>query len=87
MIRERALKAAVVLVGLLFLAGLYPLLRLHLEPCEQMLGIVYATLGVFLLLTFRNPAANRSLIAFTASSPGSRSAHGAAGISECDSAR
>ncbi len=74
MIRERALKAAVVLVGLLFLAGLYPLLRLHLEPCEQMLGIVYATLGVFLLLTFRNPAANRSLIAFTA---WSSLAHGA----------
>jgi hypothetical protein len=27
---------------------------------------VYATLGVFLLLAARNPAANRSLIAFTA---------------------
>ena len=31
-----------------------------------MLGGVYATLGIFLLLALRNPSANRSLIAFTA---------------------
>jgi hypothetical protein len=66
MIRVRALKVVLVLVGLLFLAGVYALLRFHLEPCDQMLGVVYATLGVFLLLAFRNPAAHRSLIAFTA---------------------
>jgi hypothetical protein len=66
MIRERALKVALVLVGLLFVAGVYPLLRMQTNPGEQMLGIVYVTLGVFLLLAFRNPSANRSLIAFTA---------------------
>lgn len=66
MIRERALKAVLVVVGLLFLAGLYPIVRMQLEPCDQMLGIVYATLGLFLLLAFRNPSAHRSLIAFTA---------------------
>jgi hypothetical protein len=66
MIRERALKVVLVIVGLLFLAGLYPLLRMQLEPCEQMLGGVYATLGLFLLLALRNPSANRSLMAFTA---------------------
>jgi hypothetical protein len=66
MIRERALKIVLALVGLLFLAGLYPLLRLQMEPSEQMLGGVYATLGPFLLLAVRNPSANRSLIAFTA---------------------
>ena len=66
MIRERALTVVLVIVGLLFLAGVYPLLRLHLEPCEAMLGGVYATLGLFLLLALRNPSANRSLIAFTA---------------------
>jgi hypothetical protein len=66
MIRERALKIVLVIVGLLFLAGLYPLLRFQLEPCEQMLGAVYATLGLFLVLASRNPSANRSLIAFTA---------------------
>src|SRR5260370_17735392 len=66
MIRERALKGVLVLVGLLFVAGVYPLWRLQLDPSEQMLGGVYATLGIFLLLALRNPSANRSLIAFTA---------------------
>src|SRR5580700_896524 len=64
--RERALKIVLVVVGLLFLAGVYPLWRLQLDPSEQMLGVVYATLGMFLLLASRNPSANRSLIAFTA---------------------
>ena len=66
MIRERALKVVLILVGLLFLAGVYPLWRLQLDPSEQMLGAVYATLGLFLLVALRNPSANRSLIAFTA---------------------
>jgi hypothetical protein len=68
MIRDRALRIVLVLVGLLFLAGIYPLTQLNqpeLAP-EQMLGSVYATLGLFLLLASRNPSANRSLIAFTA---------------------
>jgi hypothetical protein len=64
--RERALRVVLVIVGLLFLAGLYPLWRMQLGPAEQMLGIVYATLGFFLLLASRNTSANRSLIAFTA---------------------
>jgi hypothetical protein len=67
MIRERALKVLLVLVGLLFLVAAYPLTQVSQpEVGEQMLGGVYATLGVFLLLAFRNPSANRSLIAFTA---------------------
>ena len=66
MIRERALKVVLVVVGLLFLAGLYPLLRLQMDPSEQMLGSVYVTLGLFLLLASPNPLASRSLIAFTA---------------------
>jgi hypothetical protein len=60
--RERVLKIVLVLVGLLFLAGVYPLWRLQLDPSEQ----IYAALGVFLLLALRNLSANRSLIAFTA---------------------
>jgi hypothetical protein len=36
------------------------------DPSEQMLGGVYATLGVFLLLALRSLSGNRSLIAFTA---------------------
>ena len=67
MIRERALKVALVLLGLLFLAGVYPLVAmLRQEPALAMMMSLYATLGVFLLLASRNPSANRSLIAFTA---------------------
>ncbi|HXY24547.1 MAG TPA: DUF6632 domain-containing protein [Candidatus Acidoferrum sp.] len=73
MIRERALKVVLVLVGLLFLAGVFPLLPLFRgvmppnQPAfDQMLGSVLATLGFFLLLAVRNPPAHRSLIAFAA---------------------
>jgi hypothetical protein len=66
MIRERVLKFVLVVVGLLFLAAVYPLVQLHLDPALHMMLSVYATLGVFLLLASRNPSANRSLIAFTA---------------------
>jgi hypothetical protein len=36
------------------------------EPALAMMLSVYVTLGIFLLLAARNPAASRSLIAFTA---------------------
>ena len=74
--RENALKIVLVLVGLIFLFGVYPLM-MYFWPSgwrwqpnqpeyEQMILGVYATLGLFLLLASRNPSANRSLIAFTA---------------------
>ena len=66
MIRERALKAVLVLVGLLFSAAVYPLVSMHLEEALRMMLSVYATLGIFLLLASRDPSANRSLIAFAA---------------------
>ncbi len=67
MIRERALKAVLVLVGLLFLAAVYPLtMFLSREPALAMMLSLYVALGIFLLLAVRNPSANRSLIAFTA---------------------
>src|SRR5713226_4752292 len=63
---ERALKVVLVVVGLLFVAAVYPLLMVvRQEPALAMMLSVYATLGVFLLLAARNPSANRSLIAFT----------------------
>jgi hypothetical protein len=65
--RERALKIVLVLVGLLFAALVYPMLVfVKLESALAMMMCLYATLGVFLLLAARNPAAHRSLIAFTA---------------------
>jgi len=67
MIRERALKVVLVLVGLLFSAGVYPLMMfVRQEPALAMMLSLYVTLGIFLLLAARNPSANRSLIAFTA---------------------
>jgi hypothetical protein len=65
--RERALRVVLVLVGLLFLALIYPLtMFFSSEAALAMMLSLYVTLGVFLLIAARNPSANRSLIAFTA---------------------
>jgi hypothetical protein len=72
MIRERALKVLLVLVGLLFTAGIYPaaMALLHPSPSndpgDTMMLSLYFALGIFLLLAVRNPSANRSLIGFAA---------------------
>lgn len=67
MIRERALKVVLVLVGLLFTAAVYPVVGMNLDDqALKMMLSVYATLGIFLLLAARNPSEHRSLIAFTA---------------------
>src|ERR1700724_896678 len=69
--RERALKVVLVLVGLVFSAGVLPLTDSlwHQNPSMytfDMLLSLYVALGVFLLIAARNPSANRSLIAFAA---------------------
>ena len=65
MLRERALNAALVVIGLLFAAGVIPLMMFFSrEPAVSMIMSIYVTLGIFLLLAVRDPAANRSLIAF-----------------------
>jgi hypothetical protein len=67
MARERALKAVLIVVGLLFCAAIYPLTLFYAkEPALAMMLSLYFTLGIFLLLAARNPSAHRSLIAFTA---------------------
>lgn len=66
MIRERALKVVLALVGLIFLAFAYGLTQPNESEVMQMFLGVYATLGFFLLLALRDPPANRSLIAFAA---------------------
>jgi uncharacterized membrane protein HdeD (DUF308 family) len=68
MFRDRALRVALVLVGLMFLAGVFSLMQWgnSAKAFEQMLASVYATLGVFLIIAAFNPPAHRSLIAFTA---------------------
>jgi hypothetical protein len=71
--RERALKVVLVLVGLVFSAGIYPLLtsvrdgwQANKEDALPMMLSLYVALGTFLLIAARNPSANRSLIAFAA---------------------
>src|SRR5581483_7257941 len=75
MSRDGGLKIVLVIVGIIFLLGVYPLM-MYVWPSgwrwqpnqpeyEQMILGVYATLGIFLLLASRDPSANRSLIAFT----------------------
>jgi hypothetical protein len=65
--RVTALKIVLAVVGVLFLALAYPMVVfVRQEPALSMMFSLYVTLGVFLLLAIRNPAAHRSLIAFTA---------------------
>ena len=71
MSREKALKVVLVLVGLLFVALIYPVImtllhRDHSGYADAMMLSIYFTLGIFLLNAARNPSANRSLILFSA---------------------
>ena len=66
MVRERALKVVLVVVGLLFVATAYPMVVLRQDEALQMMLSLYVTLGIFLLLAARNPAPYRSVIAFAA---------------------
>jgi peptidoglycan/LPS O-acetylase OafA/YrhL len=69
--RQRALKVVLVLVGLIFSAGVLPVTESlwhqnqSMYTFDMMLSL-YVALGIFLLIAARNPSANRSLIAFTA---------------------
>jgi len=73
-VNTKYLRIALLLVGLIFVVGIYPLTILwpsgwawhtgHSDYLQMILG-VYATLGVFLIVASRNPLANLSLIWFT----------------------
>lgn len=73
--RVKLLRVALVVVGLIFLVGIYPLTILWPAGWAwhntgqslylQMILGIYATLGIFLLMASRDPVANRSLIWFT----------------------
>jgi hypothetical protein len=73
--RLKYLRIALVLIGLVFIFGIWPLGLIwpsgwawheagRSEYYEMILGI-YATLGVFLIIASRNPPAHASLIWFT----------------------
>ena len=73
--RVRFLRVSLVVVGLIFIVGIYPLMHAwwpsgwrwqpNQPEYEQMIVGVYATLGVFLLVASRDPLKHRSLIWFT----------------------
>ena len=67
--RERVLKIVLVFAGLIFIAFSYPVALYLLHPGEEepavpMLLSLYVTLGIFLLLSVRNPSAHRTLITY-----------------------
>jgi len=73
--RVKYLRIALVVIGLTFTFGIWPLTIVwpsgwswhqggRSEYLEMILGI-YATLGVFLMIVSRDPMAHRSLIWFT----------------------
>jgi len=71
MIRERALQVVLALVELLFTAGIYPVTMIlwgqdQSGYTDAMMLSRYFTLGILLLMAVRNPASNRSLVAFAA---------------------
>ena len=70
---NKALRIALIVVGLTFVFGLYPLTVLwpdgfmwepRQQEYEHMILVTFAVLGVFLLRAARQPSENRSLIAF-----------------------
>jgi hypothetical protein len=73
--RIKYLPTALLMVGLIFVAGIYPLTILwpsgwswhtgHTPHYLQMILGIYATLGAFLLVASRKPLAHLSLIWFT----------------------
>ena len=72
--RVKYLRVALVVVGLIFAFGIYPLTVMwpsgwswHMGQSDylQMILGIYATLGVFLIVASRNPLAYLSVIWFT----------------------
>jgi uncharacterized membrane protein YhdT len=73
MLRERALRIVLVIVGLIFLAGVYPLItsirkgwQANKEDPLPMGISLYVMQGIFLLLAARDPLNNRGVITFAA---------------------
>src|SRR5215510_2777771 len=72
--RQLYLRIALIVIGLTFIFGIYPLSIIwpsgwtwgqgHSHYLMMIIG-AYATLGVFLLIASRNPDAHKSLIWFT----------------------
>ena len=72
--RDQALKVVLILTGIIFTFGIYPLGKVwpagwawlpeQQEYLQMIIGI-YATLGVFLIIASKDPLKHKSLIWFT----------------------
>jgi hypothetical protein len=71
---ERRLRIVLVIVGIVFVVGVYPLINLrpsgfrwlpNQHEYEQMIAAIYGVLGVFLIRASRDPLNHLSLIWFT----------------------
>lgn len=69
------LKIFLIILGIFFVIGIYPMMN-YIAPeswgwgprqseYEQMIVVIYATLGVFLIIAAKNPSEHRSLLWFT----------------------
>ena len=71
MLRERALKVVLGLVGLFFSAAIYPAIGGLMDPAHSdtgdtmMMGL-YAALGIFLLIAVRDPGQQSGRLAASA---------------------
>lgn len=72
--RERLLPLVLKALAVIFIFGVWPLMRIwpsgwqwepHNDHYAQMICAIYATLGVFLFPAAKDPAAHRSLLQFT----------------------
>jgi hypothetical protein len=71
--RGKTLQILLLLLGLLFVAGVYPLImsirsgwQANKADYEPMAISLYVTIGIFLLVAARNPSSNRGVIIFAA---------------------
>jgi quinol-cytochrome oxidoreductase complex cytochrome b subunit len=69
--RYKTLRILLVLFGLIFVAGVYPMItsvrsgwQANKEDAEPMALSLYVMMGIFLLVAARNPSANRGVITF-----------------------
>ena len=73
--KAKLLRIFLIVTGIFFVIGIYPMMN-YIAPeswgwgprqseYEQMIVVIYATLGVFLVLAAKNPDEHRSLLWFT----------------------
>ena len=73
--KAKLLKIFLIITGIFFIIGIYPMMNIiapeswgwtpRQSEYEEMIIVIYATLGVFLILAAKNPSEHRSLLWFT----------------------